>query len=263
MTSNKIACVASNDNSANIYETIDALVKAGYKDTFIQWYDKDWEISQEKQLEYMRKNGLNVLFAHLGYQKINTIWQDGEDGDQLVERYIHDLDDMKKNDISLVVMHLTSKSVAPECDETGLSRIRKICEYAKILGIKVAFENTKIKGYLEYVIENIKDDNVGICFDAGHCHAHFNDEFPFEKFKDRIFAVHLHDNHGEKDEHLLPFDGTINWSSYLTSLKENGYNGPLTMELCYRGEYEKKSLYDFYLEGYERAIKLSEIIDGK
>ena len=42
--------------------------------------------------------------------------------------------------------------------------------------MKVAFENTKIKGYLEYVLENIKDDNVGICFDAGHYHVHFDDE---------------------------------------------------------------------------------------
>ena len=33
--------------------------------------------------------------------------------------------------------------------EIGLNRIRKIIEYAKELNIKVAFENTKIKGYLE------------------------------------------------------------------------------------------------------------------
>ena len=30
----------------------------------------------------------------------------------------------------------------------------------------------------------------------------------FNKFKNRIFAVHLHDN----DQNLLPFDGTIDWN---------------------------------------------------
>ena len=58
----------------------------------------------------------------------------------------------------MVIMHLTSKKKAPMYGEIGLSRIRKIVEYAKKLDMKVAFENTKIKGYLEYVINNIKDE---------------------------------------------------------------------------------------------------------
>lgn len=124
--------------------------------------------------------------------------------------------------------------------KTGLSRIRKIVEYAKELDMKVAFENTKIKGYLEYVINNIKDENVGICFDAGHYHVHFDDEFNFELFKDRIFAVHLHDNDKSDDLHLLPFDGTV------------------TLELCYRYEYLNMSLDDFYKKGYDVGIKLAE-----
>lgn len=36
----------------------------------------------------------------------------------------------------------------------------------------------------------MKELAVAIHFDAGHYHAHFNDEFNFEFFKDRIFAVH-------------------------------------------------------------------------
>ena len=34
----------------------------------------------------------------------------------------------------------------------------------------------------------------------------------FNKFKNRIFAVHLHDNDQSDDQHLLPFDGTIDWN---------------------------------------------------
>jgi len=44
--------------------------------------------------------------------------------------------------------------------------------------------------------------------------------------------VHLHDNHGEKDEHLPPYDGTINWqrrSSFLKTAPEA--NLPLVLEL--------------------------------
>ena len=158
----------------------------------------------------------------------------------------------------MVIMHLTSKKKAPMYGKTGLSRIRKIVEYAKKLDMKVAFENTKIKGYLEYVINNIKDENVGICFDAGHYHVHFDDEFNFELFKDRIFAVHLHDNDKSDDLHLLPFDGTMDWKYVINKLKECNYNGTVTLELCYRYEYLNISLDDFYKKGYDVGIKLAE-----
>ena len=84
--------------------------------------------------------------------------------------------------------------------------------------MKIAFENTKHKGYLDYVIENIKNRNAGICFDSGHYHLHFNDELYFAKFKDRIFAVHLHDNDKSDDQHLIPFEGTIDWNNIIKEL---------------------------------------------
>ena len=31
--------------------------------------------------------------------------------------------------------------------------------------------------------------------------------------RDRVVTTHIHDNHGEKDEHLLPFEGTIDWDA--------------------------------------------------
>ena len=80
-------------------------------------------------------------------------------------------------------MHLTSKHVAPMYNEIGLNRIKKITDYAKEVGVKVAFENTKIRGYLEYVLGNITDSHVGMCFDAGHFHAHFDDDFNHEFVK--------------------------------------------------------------------------------
>ena len=39
-----------------------------------------------------------------------------------------------------------------------------------------------------------------------HYHVHFNDELDFSVFKDRIFAVHLHDNDKSDDLHLMPFE---------------------------------------------------------
>ena len=260
-TDNPMAIVVSNDNTnVTPFETIDAIKQAGFKNIFIQWYNKNWKTTQEEQLKYIRKCGLNVIFAHLGYQNINDIWDVNDKGNLLVERYKNDIDICKQNNIPMVVMHLTSKSSAPMYNEIGLKRIKEIVDYADFLGIKVAFENTKIKGYLEYVIENISNKNVGICFDSGHCHVHFDDDFDFDKFKNRIFAVHLHDNDKSGDLHLLPFDGTIDWEDLMKKLINCNYNGPITLELCYSYDYLKFSLTDFYKKGYNVGLALNKML---
>ena len=254
--------IQNRDETVSVIETIQAVKDAGFKNVFIQWYNKNWEISQEEQVELCKKLELNIIFAHLGYQEINSIWEEDKRGEELVEEYKKDIKDCKDNNIPIVVMHLTRKMKAPEYNEIGLNRIRKIVEYAKELNIKIAFENTKIKGYLEYVLENIKDDNVGMCLDVGHLHTHFDDEFNFEIVKNRIFAVHLHDNDKSDDLHLLPFDGTIDWKMIVEKLNKCNYKGPVTLEPCYRYEYLTISVNDFYKEAYTKARILAEMFEN-
>ncbi|MDE6642114.1 MAG: sugar phosphate isomerase/epimerase [Acetatifactor sp.] len=263
MIEREIAVVVSNANrEVNVFDTIDAIQNAGFKNVFIQWYNRDWNPTQEEQLRYIKEKGLNVIFAHLGYQNINSLWLDNEEGgNKLVERYKCDIKICKENDIPMVVMHLTGKDEVPRYNKIGIKRLQEIADYAKALDMKVAFENTKHKGYLDYVIENIKSENVGICFDSGHYHVHFGDDLDFAKFKDRIFAVHLHDNDKSEDLHLMPFDGTIDWKQIIKDLKNCNYSGPITMELCYRYDYLAMSIDNFYKKGYEIGEKLKEMFE--
>lgn len=162
----------------------------------------------------------------------------------------------------MAMMHLSSKSEAPGPNELGLQRLRRICDYANKLGIVLAFENTKIKGYQEYVMDHIKDENIGICFDVGHCHAHFKDDFDYDRFNNRFKCIHLHDNFAEKDEHLLPFDGNINWIEVIKKLKDNGYQGSVTLEIVYHRQYvEQMSVQEFYKKAYQRGLKLKNLFE--
>lgn len=250
-----LAVVVSNDNDANVIDTINAIKNAGFKNVFVQWYDKEFEIDQLSQVKLCKENNLNIIFAHLGYQKINEIWT--ADGEYFVERYKKDILDCHNLGIDMVVMHACSKSEAPSPNELGLNRFSQIVDYAKTLGVKVAIENTKIKSHVEYLLDNI--DNLGLCFDVGHYHAHFNDDWNIEKYNNRVFCVHLHDNHGNNiDEHLLPYDGTIDWLKIIEKLNSLNYKGPITMELCYRNDYLNININDFYLEGYKRGLRLNE-----
>ena len=93
------------------------------------------------------------------------------------------------------------------------------------------------------------------------CTINFNDELDFNKFKNRIFAVHLHDNDQSDDLHLLPFDGTLNWNETIRKLKESNYEGPVTLEIHHHRDYVQMSVEDFYKKGYEIALKIKEIFE--
>ena len=254
---NDIAIVITNTKDGkNVLESIDAIKKAGFKNVFIQWYNKETKYSQEYIVDYVKEKKLNIIFAHLGYKNINNIWLDNEIGEELVNSYINDLINLKKLGINLVMMHLCAEFVAPPPNEIGLNRITKICNKAKELNMKIAFENTKIKGYQEYVLDNIKLDNIGICYDSGHDYCHFKNTFDFNKFKNKILCTHLHDNYGKNDDHLIPGDGNIDIEYVINGLKEANYKGYLTFEFVYRNEYLNENIEDFYKRGYNKCIEI-------
>lgn len=106
----ELAVAIQNENEkVSIIETINSINSAGFKNVFVQWYDENWKHSQEEQVEICKELGFNIIFAHLGYQNINLIWEEGIDGDNLLERYKKDIKDCHKYGIPMVVMHLTSK----------------------------------------------------------------------------------------------------------------------------------------------------------
>jgi len=49
--------------------------------------------------------------------------------------------------------------------------------------------------------------------------------------RDRVATVHVHDNHGEKDEHLLPFEGTIDWDVTFSTFAAAPQALPIVLEL--------------------------------
>jgi sugar phosphate isomerase/epimerase len=45
----------------------------------------------------------------------------------------------------------------------------------------------------------------------------------------------VHDNRGRSDDHLLPFDGTIDWAGTLLAVQKIGYDGPFMFEIVPNG----------------------------
>jgi sugar phosphate isomerase/epimerase len=53
-----------------------------------------------------------------------------------------------------------------------------------------------------------------------------------ETVSEHLLTTHVHDNRGRTDDHLVPFEGTIDWSGALTAVQKIGYDGTLLLEIA-------------------------------
>ena len=94
--------------------------------------------------------------------------------------------------------------------------------FAKQRGVTIALENTPgelaTPAHLRQFITNTRLTDLRLCFDIGHAHMGDGIEASFETMRELVVTAHIHDNHGVKDEHLAPFDGTIDWKAALALL---------------------------------------------
>lgn len=100
--------------------------------------------------------------------------------------------------------------------------------------------------------------HVGACYDFGHANlvgGFFRKDL--EILGSRLRAVHIADNHGERDEHLLPFSGSIDWGEAMTALRDSGYSGDLTFEVQ---EFSRFYPTEYKLTAVEHSIDIGKIL---
>src|SRR5580700_3991718 len=103
----------------------------------------------------------------------------------------------------------------PRKMDAAFSSLEHLTVFAKARGVTIALENRADElgspSSLQHFITDTHLHDLRLCFDTGHAHLETGVEAGFDMMRDRVATVHVHDNHGEKDEHLLPFEGTIDW----------------------------------------------------
>jgi len=72
-------------------------------------------------------------------------------------------------------------------------------------------------------------EGIGMTFDFGHANTvgKVND---FLKYVDKASHIHIHDNHGESDEHLALKAGTINWENVGKTITSRYKGGRIVIE---------------------------------
>ena len=83
------------------------------------------------------------------------------------------------------------------------------------------------------LIREVNDPALAMCLDTGHANVRADWQSPAESmraYSQTIKALHVHDNGGEHDEHLLPYCGTIDWADFSAALREVKFGGCFSLE---------------------------------
>ena len=109
--------------------------------------------------------------------------------------------------------------------------------FARPLGVRLLVENLLSEPttpeHLLLILELGHLDNIGVCLDLGHAHITVGVAHAIATLGNRIVSVHVHDNHGVKDEHLWPGDGSIDWPAAAAALKALAAPPATVLEINY------------------------------
>ncbi len=124
----------------------------------------------------------------------------------------------------ILVQHVASSRQRMEARhwDAAFNSLEHLMLFAKQRGVTIALENTPggeaTPEALRKFIAETRLHDLRLCFDTGHAHMEDGVLKSFELMRDLVITTHVHDNHGDKDEHLLPYEGTIDWEAALKIL---------------------------------------------
>jgi sugar phosphate isomerase/epimerase len=144
----------------------------------------------------------------------------------------------------VLVAHLgiPRQQAAPGDNSRDAARrsIEELQKKAEPLGVRVAVEVipnelSRAESLVHFIEDVLEAGDVGICLDFGHAHLDGDLVDAIETVSEHLIATHVHDNRGRTDDHLVPFEGTIDWPGALTAIQKVGYEGTLLLEIAGHG----------------------------
>jgi len=124
-------------------------------------------------------------------------------------------------------------------DAALFARVGMYADLAAGLGVRLALENGPIEVLEEVMNFAAREDlqeSLGICVDTGHASMHM-DRDPenvlkhVRTFREQLLQLHIHDNLGAKDDHLVPGTGCVPWPAVMDILGDKRRTLPFVFEL--------------------------------
>lgn len=230
----------------------------------------DWRVWLDRQIEAAAAVGLPMTQGHAHFYGVEHCEQLSDEELQHRDNAIlRDIEAAGLCGIKWLVIHPYSY-----CDDVWYSRelsMKKNLEMFKRYGeaaakhnVGIAIENMFIRTMPKFcassddlveLVDRLGDDKVfGLCWDTGHGNLnHVDQAAAVRQMGKRLKCLHVNDNKGQWDDHILPYHGTIDWDAFMKALGQIGYEGEFTYEIH---NFSKGFDAGFHQE----AVKFSRIL---
>ena len=237
------------------------IAEAGF--TYVHWchqWDTDFlystaEIAQIQR--WMKECGLQTLNIHASHGREKR-WDSLYDYQRLagVELVRNRLEMAARLGADVIILHAD----APYPLESQLRSLRDLEPLARLLGVRIAVENLSGLTFqrLGELFAEFSPDYLGLCYDTGHGNQIAGALDHLERMQDRLIALHIHDNDGSGDQHMLPFTGSIDWVRFMGIVRASPYDKPLNLEVGY-GKHKEMPEKDFLQASYQAGLRLEEL----
>jgi len=193
----------------------------------------------QKCRELADRYGLYYETSHSYIPGCEELWKaDDPTGEGYVDVLKTCIDNCRAVSVPILVIHPSFPENGGYSIDAGLSRLRRVVEYAGDAGVKLAFEDVKSYDCLRLVLDTFTQTHVGFCLDTGHNAVYMPEHDCLAEFGKRLFCTHIHDNPGDVDTHGLPGDGTIDFARIAGQLAALHYDGCLSLEVRRAASYE-------------------------
>lgn len=249
----KIA-TSSNFFSSSCAEGIKRLGEIGF-DVVELIYEKPHvftDISKKEDIRTLndlkRKFEMEIIVHAAFYDLNGASWNEGARR-ETVRQYKEAIELAHRIDSKVVVIHLGERSTeivdTKKSLNQNLKTLRECVNAAEKYGILLALENTGFDESLRLfnkaddiknIIKEISSDNLRVTFDIAHAFLQKLDLYSWiHALSPYIEHIHIHDNHGVKDEHLPLLMGDIDFTPAFKALREINYNKTFGLEIINRG----------------------------
>jgi sugar phosphate isomerase/epimerase len=125
--------------------------------------------------------------------------------------------------------------------EAAHRSVEEIVTMAARVGVRVALEVipnplSEAAELVRFIEDQLDGHDVGVCLDYGHAHLMGDLGEAIETLGGHLWTTHVHDNGGTRDDHLVPFAGSIDWDAAMMETQKVGYEGTLMLEVADTGD---------------------------
>ena len=211
------------NNGKTLSENLDYLKSLGF-DEISEGLDYiNYPLGELERL--VKEKGMTIGSFHARYKKQNiaSLWKNNVETANFLTSLKEDVSLCAKYGAKKLVVHIQSEDKEQNFTPTFMKNFKELVKFAEKKKVIICVENLNEIKYdiVRELVLKMKSPYVKICLDIGHYNAIetnknldriLNDDF----FLQNIEFLHLHGNHGQRDEHL-----PLQYSNYdLTTLKK-------------------------------------------